>query len=150
MIHFEGELPTEELVIRDKIKTLLCKYSNNHPSNNMDINVNANINKNVHQHNTIQLPKVFNNLVNIKQEINEAYEGTVHWKKNLFTLPSGKIGKMFVAEIIELVNAWREETEWGDYSLKALHIMPNILLQKTTNTKNIKYTNKLSKENPKR
>ena len=67
-----------------------------------------------------------------KVAINEAYESIVHWKRNIFTLPKGKAGKLFVREITDLINAWCDRSEWREISLKSIMIMPSLLLQKST------------------
>ena len=54
----------------------------------------------------------------------------VFWKKNLFMLPTGSIGKRYVREISRLMNAWQEDSPLKNIAFKAIHIMPNMLLQK--------------------
>ena len=76
------------------------------------------------------------NFQTIKVEIEEAYETTTKWRKNIFQLPTGKVGKLFVSEMTELINSWCDKTEWRSIALKALLIMPNLLLQKSTSSKN--------------
>ena len=43
---------------------------------------------------------------NFCQSLKEAYVEVVHWKKNLFKVPLGNIGKSFVAEFSRLYNAF--------------------------------------------
>ena len=34
-----------------------------------------------------------------EKDLNNAYEKIVHWKKNLFMVPSGAAGKIYVEEV---------------------------------------------------
>ena len=62
--------------------------------------------------------------------INSSYEQVVYWRKNLFMLPSGRSGKSFIREVTRLLNAWVEDSPLGEVSMKAVHVMPALLLQK--------------------
>ena len=42
--------------------------------------------------------------------INEAYEEIVCWKRNIFLLPSGKVGKAFIKELARLYQAYADES----------------------------------------
>ncbi|XP_066919036.1 uncharacterized protein [Clytia hemisphaerica] len=66
--------------------------------------------------------------------INNSYEKIVYWRKNLFKLPSGRTGKDFIREVTRLLNAWIEDSPLGVVSMKAVHIMPALLLQKPSKT----------------
>ena len=43
------------------------------------------------------------------EEINHPYEKTVYWRKNLFTLPTRKVGKLFITEMTQLIETWCEK-----------------------------------------
>ena len=43
---------------------------------------------------------------NVSSEVSKAYEEVVLWRKNMFDLPKGQIGKQFVAEMNTLVDSW--------------------------------------------
>ena len=58
----------------------------------------------------------------------------------LFLLPTGAAGKGFIEEMIRLVNSWTYKSDLETIALKALMIMPGLLLQKT-------FLNSKSKEN---
>ena len=58
----------------------------------------------------------------------------------LFLLPTGAAGKGFIEEMIRLVNSWTYKSNLETIALKALMIMPGLLLQKTS-------LNSKSKEN---
>ena len=60
----------------------------------------------------------------------KVYERIVHWKKNMFMLPSGGSGMNCIRETARLINQWVEGSPLQEISLKATHIMPSILLQK--------------------
>ena len=58
------------------------------------------------------------------------YEKVVYWKKNLFLLPTGKSGKLYIDESVKLLNSWVEGTALHNITFKAIMNMPNLLLQK--------------------
>ena len=58
----------------------------------------------------------------------------------LFLLPTAAVGKQFVEEMTRLVNCWTNKSDLETIALKALMIVPGLLLQKTS-------LNSKSKEN---
>ena len=70
------------------------------------------------------------------------YEKVVYRKKNLFLLTTGKSGKLNIDENVKLLNRWLEETALHDTAFKAMMIMPNLLLQKSS--KNFKTKDNLT------
>lgn len=64
------------------------------------------------------------------QQIDVCYEKIVFWRRNLFMLPNGAAGKKFIREITRLLNAWVEKSPLRVITMKAIHIMPALLLQK--------------------
>jgi hypothetical protein len=62
--------------------------------------------------------------------INEAYEEIVCWKRNIFLLPSGKVGKAFIKELARLYQAYADESPLECIALKACPVMQSVLLQK--------------------
>ena len=68
----------------------------------------------------------------LRVQINEAYEKVVYWQKNIFELPKGKNGKDFVNEMTTWIDRWSNKTKYREFAFKALFIMPNILLQRTS------------------
>ena len=62
--------------------------------------------------------------------INATYDEVVHWRRNLFMLPSGASGKLFIRETTRLLNLWTNDTNMSHIVFKALMIMPSLLLQK--------------------
>ena len=58
------------------------------------------------------------------------YNEVIHWKRNVFRIPSGKVGKAFVSEMAKLFQAFAEETRIESFALTAAVILPHLLLQK--------------------
>ena len=81
----------------------------------------------------------------VNQIVNAAYDECVKWKRNLFMLPSGKIGKDYIDECIRLIHEWVNNSPLHDISLKALMIMPSLLLQKPNKTSKAKEHSELLK-----
>ena len=48
----------------------------------------------------------------------------------MFTLPSGGVGKKYVEEITRLLKLWIQDSQFKTIALKAIHVMPALLLQK--------------------
>ena len=44
------------------------------------------------------------------ERVEQIYEKVVYWKKNLFLLPTGKSGKLYIDESVKLLNSWVEGT----------------------------------------
>ena len=78
--------------------------------------------------------------------LSNAYDQVVHWRKNLFELPKGKLGKDFINEMTANLEKWSNAVS-RPYCIKALMLLPNLLLQKSTNTLNAKHKNKINREN---
>ena len=62
--------------------------------------------------------------------IDDAYSQIVHWRSNLFKVPSGSTGKWFVAEIAYLFEAFAVESALEVVALKAAMTLPTLLFQK--------------------
>ena len=62
--------------------------------------------------------------------VENAYNQAVHWRQNLFKVPSGKAGKQFVKELARLFQAFSDQTPLERIALKAAMLMPMLLLQK--------------------
>ena len=67
-------------------------------------------------------------------DLKEAYEEIVLWRKNIFMLPTGNAGKKYIKEVTRLLNAWTQNTPLRSISLKAIHTMLALLLQKRSKT----------------
>ena len=62
--------------------------------------------------------------------IESAYVEAVHWRRNIFMIPSGKAGKDYVKEQARLFSAYSDGTPLEQVALKAAMVMPLLLLQK--------------------
>ena len=62
--------------------------------------------------------------------LDEAYNVIVTWRKNLFEIPTGKLGKNFVIHMKMCIDSWNQDLDNRSYALKALMVMPNLILQK--------------------
>ena len=62
--------------------------------------------------------------------VNCAYNEVVHWRRNIFKVPSGKAGKSFVRELSRLFRAYAEGTALESVALTAAMTLPSLLLQK--------------------
>ncbi|MCY4641269.1 MAG: reverse transcriptase domain-containing protein, partial [Gammaproteobacteria bacterium] len=58
------------------------------------------------------------------------YEEIVHWRRNLFKVPSGKAGKSFVQELTRLFRAYANGSALECIALKAAMVLPALTLQK--------------------
>lgn len=64
------------------------------------------------------------------QGITKAYEEIVHWKRNNFLVPSGKVGKSFIRELARLYQSYADNAPLQCIALKACSVMQSLLLQK--------------------
>ena len=62
--------------------------------------------------------------------ITSAYDEAIHWKRNIFLLPSGNAGKSFIQEMTRLFNAFADGSTMKSVALKASFVMQMLLLQK--------------------
>ena len=71
--------------------------------------------------------------------MNAIYEEIVFWRKNIFKLPSGAAGKNFIREMTRLIESWIGVDNYlFSIALKALMVMPALILQKPTRKSNAK------------
>ena len=66
----------------------------------------------------------------IQKSIESVYEKVVHWRANLFKVPSGNSGKALVMELSKLYEAFGVGSAMECIALKAACIMPSLLLQR--------------------
>jgi hypothetical protein len=62
--------------------------------------------------------------------INDAYEEIVNWKRNVFLVPSGRVGKSFIQELARIYQAFADTSPLECIALKACSVMQSLLLQK--------------------
>ena len=65
------------------------------------------------------------------RKINTAYEKVLHWRRNLFQVPSGK---SFISELARLYQAYADSSSLERIAMKATTIFPILLLQKPSRT----------------
>ena len=58
------------------------------------------------------------------------YSEIVHWRKNLFRVPTGKAGKAFVQELARLFRAFADSSALESVAMRAAMVMPVLLIQK--------------------
>lgn len=63
-------------------------------------------------------------------KVNSCYEETVHWRGNVFSTPSEKAGKEFVAEMAHLYCAYADESQIELFAYTAAMIPSPLILQK--------------------
>ena len=61
--------------------------------------------------------------------VNKAYQEVVHWRHNIFSVPSGKAGTAFVSELSRLFRGYGESSALEATALKAAMILTPLLLQ---------------------
>ena len=71
--------------------------------------------------------------------LDQLYFQVVHWKPNLFTVPSGNLGKSFVSELASLLHSFSKQSALEPFALKAAMLMPNLLLQKPHNESKLSF-----------
>ena len=66
--------------------------------------------------------------------INNVYDEIVHWRHNLFLVPSGSAGNSFVQELARLLQAFTDGSSLECVSMKAVIILQALVLQKPSRT----------------
>ena len=72
--------------------------------------------------------------------IDTAYNDIIHWKRNIFLLPSGASGKSFIQEITRLLQAFANGSQMESIALKTSFVMQILLLQKPSKKARAKIT----------
>ena len=60
--------------------------------------------------------------------INAAYDEVVHWKRNIFSVPTGWAGNNFVSELTSLFRAYTDSSALEVVALFASMVLPILLL----------------------
>ena len=68
--------------------------------------------------------------MHLQQVISSTYEKAMKRKRNLLMLPSGKVGKEYTDECTRLILEWANDRQLQGIAIKALMIMPSLLLRK--------------------
>ena len=64
------------------------------------------------------------------KELSRIYDNVVFWRKNLFLVPSGRVGKDFVSEMCNIFQAYSNATAMEVIALKAFVVLQVLLWQK--------------------
>ena len=72
-------------------------------------------------------------LADIKGQAEEALEKMKYWRRNLWKLPGGRIGKMLIKEMTFLLNSWTNKTHMEKIALNLNMIFLPLMLQKSSN-----------------
>ena len=72
------------------------------------------------------------------QEVNRIYDEMVHFKRNIFKVPSGRAGKDFVMELVSWLRHFNNNTDMNSIALKAFMVLPTLILQKPSPTSKAK------------
>ena len=67
---------------------------------------------------------------NFVQQVHQAYDETMHWRRNIFSVPSGKNGRAFVQELTRLFEAFAQPSALEIISIEAAMLACTLLLQK--------------------
>ena len=71
------------------------------------------------------------------KNINAAYDEIIHWKKNIFDVPSGKSGKNFILDLAKWLEHYNTKGNYQNITVKVFMILP-ALLQKSSKTSKAK------------
>ena len=66
----------------------------------------------------------------IAEAVNSAYEQVVKWRKNLFQVPTGKVGQRFIEEMTKAIRHFTSSSSLQEVALTMVMVMPSLLLQK--------------------
>ena len=66
-------------------------------------------------------------------KVNKAYDEVVQWRRNLFLVPFGKVGKVLIQVMANLFQVYGENSSLEYIALKACLLMQVLLLQKPSN-----------------
>ena len=62
--------------------------------------------------------------------ISNIYEEVIHWRWNVFLVPSGSTGKAFVSELARLFQAYGDNSTLESITMKTITVLQALLLQK--------------------
>ena len=70
--------------------------------------------------------------------IDNAYNGIITWRKNLFKLLSGKAPKLFIKELTTGLEHYNNNIDFQGISLKLFIVLPRLILQKLFKNSKVK------------
>ena len=68
--------------------------------------------------------------ISFTKDLDDAYTAVVRWKRNLFKVPFGNLGRNFVSELARLFREYANNSALESVALKAAMTMPSLLLQR--------------------
>ena len=121
---------------------LLQHLSTCHRRNTANLNASSNNASNENNDNEFQEPEqqhkefYWNTIPGrvYQKDLKEANNQIVYWFKNIFMVPTGAADKKITDQISRLLNLWTNDTSLKNIALKAINIMPALLLQKSSKT----------------
>ena len=75
-------------------------------------------------------------------EINNAYDEIIHWRKNLFKVPTGKAGRSFITELTLWLDHYNRGMSFKGITLKVFMTLPCLSLQKPSQNSKAKDSTK--------
>ena len=66
--------------------------------------------------------------------INGVYDEIVHFRRNIFNLPSGRVGKAFIEELTFWIKQFNLNSDLNSVALKTFMVLPTLILQKPSAT----------------
>ena len=69
-------------------------------------------------------------IMELQQPISSTYEEAIKWKRNLLMLPSEKASEKYLDEFTRSILEWVNYRQLQSIAIKALMVMPSLLLQK--------------------
>ncbi|KAL5266928.1 hypothetical protein ACHWQZ_G004092 [Mnemiopsis leidyi] len=74
------------------------------------------------------------NGMNFIEELEKTYDHVVSWRRNVFKLPTGKTGKLFIKEMTTLFDYFNSDSSLQPLALKLIMVYAPLLLQKPSKT----------------
>ena len=66
--------------------------------------------------------------------VNDVYDEIVHYRRNIFNVPSGRAGKSFIEELTFWIKQFNSVSDLNSVALKAFMVLPTLILQKPSAT----------------
>ena len=66
--------------------------------------------------------------------VNDVYDEIVHYRRNIFNVPSGRAGKSFIEELTFWIKQFNSDSDLNSVTLKAFMVLPTLILQKPSAT----------------
>ena len=73
---------------------------------------------------------VDDSILHMRDAIELAYSKIVHWRPNIFKLPSGNASKHFIDELTNLFNSYNEGSVTESFTITSAMVFPALIIQK--------------------